>query len=91
MLTCKETSHLVSEALDRRLSLHERVGMRLHLWMCAHCRRFETQLQLLRRALREDTRERPEPELGYADLPPEARKRLLATIAARTQPPSDSG
>lgn len=51
MLTCKDASRLVSEGQDRKLSLGERLGLRLHLWMCVHCRRFERQIQLLRRAL----------------------------------------
>jgi hypothetical protein len=44
MLTCKEASLLMSRARDRRLTWRERVGVRLHLWICEQCRRFETQL-----------------------------------------------
>lgn len=52
MLTCKDTSRLVSEGLDRNLSLGEKIGLRLHLWMCDSCRNFKQQMDYLRQALR---------------------------------------
>ncbi len=50
MLTCKEVSRLVSQGLDRRLSLRERIGLRIHLAMCHGCESFARQMQFLRRA-----------------------------------------
>lgn len=47
MLSCKETSLLMSQARDRRLSWSERFGVRLHLWICRQCRRYERQLAWL--------------------------------------------
>lgn len=52
MLNCKQASHLISEGLERKLSLQERIGLRWHLWMCNNCRRFERQMGQLRLALR---------------------------------------
>ncbi|MEN8180251.1 MAG: zf-HC2 domain-containing protein [Pseudomonadota bacterium] len=52
MLSCKDASHLISEGQDRNLSLRERIGLRLHLWMCDSCRLFEKQMGQLRQALR---------------------------------------
>jgi predicted anti-sigma-YlaC factor YlaD len=52
MLNCKEASALMSQALDRRLSLWERANLRLHLLVCEGCRRFERQMALLRTACR---------------------------------------
>jgi hypothetical protein len=43
---------LVIEGQDRKLGFAERLGMRLHLMVCAACRRFEAQMELLRQALR---------------------------------------
>ena len=69
MLNCKQVSELVSQSLDRRLSLRERLGVRMHLLMCDMCRRYRRQLLFLSRASRRllgrDTR-----------LPPEARRRI---------------
>lgn len=56
MLTCKEASHLVSQEQDRPLRFNERLGLRMHLWMCANCRRFERQIGLMRRLLRQSAR-----------------------------------
>lgn len=52
MPTCKEVHRLVSEGMDRELSLVERTRMRLHLMVCGACTRFNGQMALLRRAMR---------------------------------------
>ena len=53
MLTCKETTRLVSQGLDRDLAFGERVTLRLHLAVCIGCRRTRRQMAFLRRAVRE--------------------------------------
>ena len=52
MLSCHDATRMISEAQERRLGQMERVSLRLHLALCAACRRFERQLPLLRRAMR---------------------------------------
>ncbi len=52
MISCKEATHLVSEGLDRRLGLAERLALRLHLAICDGCSHFSRQMQLLRKAMR---------------------------------------
>lgn len=51
-LTCKETSHLVSQGLDQRLPFARRVAVRMHLAICTGCTNFSKQMAFLRRALR---------------------------------------
>ncbi|MBC7452528.1 MAG: zf-HC2 domain-containing protein [Massilia sp.] len=51
--SCREVHRLVSEAMDRELSLLERSRMRLHLLVCGACTRFHGQMDLLRRAMRQ--------------------------------------
>jgi predicted anti-sigma-YlaC factor YlaD len=53
MLSCKETTRLVSQGLDRELAFGERVALRMHLAICMGCRRTKAQMTLLRRAVRE--------------------------------------
>jgi len=48
MLTCKEATRLSSEALDRELSLRERLSLRMHIMMCKGCTNFEEQMHHLR-------------------------------------------
>lgn len=53
MPTCKEVHCLVSEGLDRDLSLIERARMRMHLLVCRACQNFDNQMHLIRRAMRQ--------------------------------------
>ncbi len=50
--TCREVHRLVSEGMDRELTLVERTRMRLHLVVCEACTRFNGQMDFLRRAMR---------------------------------------
>jgi len=47
MLSCKDTTVMVSQSLDRKLTLRERLGVKLHLMICVACRRMVKQMQLL--------------------------------------------
>ena len=40
MLSCKDLVERSSDYLDGQLRLRERLGVRAHLAMCVHCRRF---------------------------------------------------
>lgn len=53
MATCKEISELVSQSLDRRLGLLERWRLLTHLRVCEACRNFRSQMEFLRKAIRE--------------------------------------
>ena len=50
-LTCKEASRLLSQRLDRELTLAQRAQLRLHLTLCDACSRVKMQFELIRRAL----------------------------------------
>jgi len=51
LLTCKEATRLVSQGLDRRLGLGERLALRLHLLICDGCANFRKQAAFLHRIL----------------------------------------
>ncbi|MEO7386293.1 MAG: zf-HC2 domain-containing protein [Gammaproteobacteria bacterium] len=53
MDTCRDISALISRAMDARLSVSERLRMRLHLALCSACRKFSRQVRLLRWASRQ--------------------------------------
>ena len=82
MLTCKDASHLISESQERPLGFRERWSLRMHLWLCRNCRRFERQMALLRQALRL-LGKRAEIDEDGTDLPQEARERIRKALAER--------
>lgn len=51
-LSCKEATRLISEGMDRRLSVPERIRLRLHVGICDACTRFTSQAAFLRRAIK---------------------------------------
>lgn len=65
MFNCKKVTYLVSESLDRKLVLHQRMGMRIHLMMCKFCSRYKDQLLFLRKTARlySESSEEPDPSI----------------------------
>lgn len=79
MTTCKVTTELASRAMDERLPFGDRMAMRLHLAICANCRRFTQQLQDMRRLFRAETTVKDE----MPGLTPEARHRIATELQNR--------
>jgi hypothetical protein len=52
MFNCKDVSLKVSESLDRKLPLYQRMMIRIHMMMCRYCSRFRQQLLLVRQIAR---------------------------------------
>lgn len=52
MLNCREATRLLSESLDRPLTLNERMMLKLHLMMCSGCRNFDQQMGSIRQITR---------------------------------------
>ncbi len=51
MLSCKAIGELLSQKLDRRLSLRERLRLKFHLLICKTCRCYEKQLKFIAHAV----------------------------------------
>ena len=83
MLDCKHASRLVSQSMDRRLSLRERLGLRLHLLLCDACTQFSKHMALLQQAARQ-WRSRVEND-SRVSLPDDARQRIAAAVALKTE------
>ena len=52
MLNCKQASELLSQALDRNISLREKILLKLHLLICHGCSNFSKQMTVMREACR---------------------------------------
>ena len=49
--SCREVTRLVLESEDRALSATERLSLQMHWRICAACRKFRDQAQLMREAM----------------------------------------
>jgi len=52
-MTCQHATKLLSDAQERPLTDRERIGLRFHVLICSTCRRFRSQLRLMRRLFSE--------------------------------------
>lgn len=50
MLSCKESTRLISSAHDRRLAMPEKLSLEMHLLICSGCRNYREQLAFVDRA-----------------------------------------
>ncbi|PYS91378.1 MAG: hypothetical protein DMF64_12440 [Acidobacteria bacterium] len=83
--TCKQMSVVMSESLERRLTLRERISLRLHLWICIWCVWYLEHLHIVRDTLRaraaqtDATDTAAEPHLSL-----EARTRIKRTLGSNS-------
>ncbi len=84
MLSCEEVTRLVSESLDRELSLRQRVSTKIHLMMCRLCSRYSKQLASLREAFRLHAMREEDLDIYPASLSSEAREHIKQSIHQQT-------
>jgi Putative zinc-finger len=53
MRSCKEVATLVVAREDRKLSVRERIDLRMHMLICKACPRFEGQILTIRTAMKQ--------------------------------------
>ena len=78
MLDCKQTSQLISQSLDRSLTLRERFALRLHLLICKYCKQFSQHMQTIRVALKQMTSSIESND--SIEMPSAAKSRILQSI-----------
>jgi len=81
MFSCHEVSRKISQSMDARLTLLQRMGIRIHLMMCRYCARFRRQLTLLRTICRIDEPDQPTEGQGES-LSAEAKMRIKEKLIA---------
>jgi hypothetical protein len=72
---CQQTVEMISESMERPLSLQERIKLKLHLWICVWCQWYMEHLQVIRDASRAQAEKAPDMMTG-ATLSNEARERI---------------
>ena len=80
--TCKQTVEVISQSLERPLSLRERVLLKLHLWVCLWCLWYLEQLQIMRDTMRANAAETAEIDSAVT-LPAEARERIKRQLSSQ--------
>ena len=68
MLCCRDLTELVTEYLERRLALWDRLRFQMHVVMCGHCRAYLKQMQVTVDALG---------EMPDEPIPDDVREQLL--------------
>jgi hypothetical protein len=80
MLSCKQASQLISQSLDRSLTLRERIALKLHLIICKYCKRFSQQVHTLRNAMR--TMVNSIENNNTIEMPSATKKRIIDLVEA---------
>jgi transcription initiation factor IIE alpha subunit len=50
MMSCKKASYLMSQQLDRKLSIREAMALKFHMLRCGACASLKDNMALLRKA-----------------------------------------
>lgn len=80
---CRSHSEMMSAALDGRLPLATRVGLRFHTVLCGPCRRLFAQFTLLQSMARRLSRDAQDRILRTGSMPADVRDRLAARLRSR--------
>jgi hypothetical protein len=73
---CRETVAVISESMERPLTLREKFLLKLHMAVCSWCQWYMEHLLTLRETLRTQAAEPPEANFSSPGLSPEARERI---------------
>lgn len=78
-VTCKDTTPLISQMMDRSLPWSDRLRVRFHLAICRVCRYYQEQLRTLRDLGRRIGREDAD-ALDNAVLSPERKEKIRSLV-----------
>ena len=77
---CKQTVEIISQSMERPLTLRERLLLKLHLWVCMWCLWYMEHLQLMRDAVRLQENETDVDVSTTTRLSDEARERIRRSL-----------
>lgn len=83
--TCQQTVQKISESMERKLALRERINLKVHLWICAWCQWYLEHLQTIRETARAAPIDAPNlNSTTNSGLSSEARDRIKRKLAGKT-------
>ncbi len=80
MLNCKDMTKLISDSLEGKISVRQRMELWLHIMMCGMCRRFRSNIIELRKRVRGSKVLLDRVDTALAPLPPATKARLEEVI-----------
>ena len=78
-ITCEDTTPLISELMDHKLSLGKRIRLKFHLAMCTVCCFYQKQLEIIR-ALSRKLRAEEVPTQQKAALSEQAKTKIKDSL-----------
>jgi hypothetical protein len=79
---CSQTVEVISQSFERRLSLRERITLKVHLWICVWCQWYLEHLEVMRKSLRDKGAESPDMDFpAAANLSSDARERIKRRLS----------
>ncbi len=82
MLSCKKASQIISQSLERKLTIGERFNLKLHLLVCKYCKHFSQQIHSISVALKLTARTIENDDT--VKMPSSAKQRITDLIAANS-------
>ncbi len=82
--TCQQTVEKISQSMERKLTLRERIDVKLHLWICAWCQWYLEHLQIIRETARAKGAESSDLESVSPSLSADARERIRRKLAGES-------
>jgi hypothetical protein len=79
--TCEQTVEKISQSMDRKLTLGERIKVKTHIWICAWCQWYLEHLHTIRDAARAQGPEAQGLESIRPALSSDARERIKRKLA----------
>ena len=80
---CNRLTHLISQSLDRKLSIRDHLILELHFIGCPKCARYQKQLQVIQKLLASKSPKSVPLEMSIS-LAPETKERLKQMLASRS-------
>ncbi len=80
--SCQLTVEKISQSMERKLTLRERIDLKVHLWICAWCQWYLEHLQIIHDAARAKGAQSPDLDsISGTTLSSEARERIKRKLA----------
>ena len=77
---CKDTTELISENMDRDISVFKRWRMGFHVALCKYCRKYKAQLETLRKMTRGLDEEAADTNPQVSSLKSDSKERMKKKI-----------